>query len=57
MWRITEGEGTADGNLSAHVVETSLTQLPAEIDSELACFANETVVEAIQEAKRDPTSV
>src|SRR5580658_2869541 len=57
MRRIAEGEGTADGDLSAHVAETSLTQPPAEIDPELACFANETVAEAIQETEGDPTSV
>jgi len=57
MWRIAEEEKTVDGDLSAHVVKTSLTQLPAEIDPELAYFANEIVAEAIQEAKGDPTSV
>ena len=57
MWRIAEGKGTVDGDLSANVAETLLTQLPAEIDPELACFANEMVAKAIQEAKGDPTSV
>jgi hypothetical protein len=57
MQRIAAGEGTADGDLSTHVAETSLIQPPAEIDPELACFANEMVAEAIQEAKGDPTSV
>jgi hypothetical protein len=47
MQRIAAGEGTADGDLSTHVAETSLIQPPAEIDPELACFADEMVAEAI----------
>ncbi len=57
--RIEEGEGTADGGLSAYVAATPLTILPAKTEraQEYGASLNDIVTAAIQEAEGDPKSV